>query len=81
MWVLSQYNSGNLAFKDLLQGPSGKTSGWGAGAGGLVSKRVLRIYWRSACKYLTVESTAAGARAGAASGAGVRARDTAGAGV
>ena len=77
MWVLPQYISGNLAFKGLSQGLSGKTSGWGAGARGLVSRAVIKIRWRSASEYLTAELMAAGAKAGAAGKARMRAWDTA----
>ena len=87
MWIFPQYSSRNLAFRGFLRGPSGKTSGWGAGVGarGLASRTVLKIRWRSAFEYLTVALASTGARvsgkAGKGAGARVGVRDTAGTGV
>ena len=81
--------SGNQVFRGRSRGPSecgaAATMGAGTGAGGLKSKMVLRICWRSSSDYLTMEEfaepeavngvmTGTASRAGAsvAAGAGVQ---------
>ena len=67
---LTTVRSGNLAFKNLLQGLSGKISGWRARAGVLVFKTVLKIRWRFFLEYLAIELVEA--RSGARMRVGAR---------